>query len=91
MLFSTYDIAVLTMARTLFPHPHSAQAPCKASRPIAGAMSQVLGQMPPEWRRTVTLTTGPSLHSITGSTNWASRPSSAIPTPPGRREGWRTP
>ena len=29
-----------------------------ASRPIAGAMSQVLGQMPPEWRRTVTFDNG---------------------------------
>ena len=36
-------------------------------------------------------TTAPSSPATTASTPWASRPSSAIPDPPGRRGAWRTP
>ena len=36
-------------------------------------------------------TTAPSSRGTTASTPWASRPSSATPIPPGRREAWRTP
>ena len=53
MLFSTYGHAVLP----LFPHPHSAQAPWQGIQ-AHRVMSQVLGQMPPEWRRTVTFDNG---------------------------------
>ena len=58
MLFRAYGHAVLTMherhSRILIAlRPHG-----KASRPIAAAMSQVLGQFPPEWRRTVTFDNG---------------------------------
>ena len=58
MLFSTYGHAVLTMHERYSRILIALRPPGKASRPIAGAMSQVLGQMPPEWRRTVTLDNG---------------------------------
>ena len=53
--------------------------PGKASSPIASAMSQVLEQLPPQWRRTVfdngtEFARHHQLHAL------ASRPSSAIPT-----------
>ena len=58
MLFSTYGHAVLTMHERYSRILIALRPPGKASRPIAGAMSQVLGQMPPEWRRTVTFDNG---------------------------------
>ena len=87
MLFSTYGHVVLTMHERYSRILIALRPPGKASRPIAGAMSQVLGQMPPEWHRTVTFDNGTEFASITGSTNWASRPSSAIPTPPWQKGG----
>ena len=91
MLFSTYGHAVLTMHERYSRILIALRPPGKASRPIAGAMSQVLGQMPPEWRRTVTFDNGTEfalhywLHELGIETFFS------IPTPPGRREGWRTP
>ena len=58
MLFSTYGHAVLTMHERYSRILIALRPPGKASRPIAGAMLQVLGQMPPEWRRTVTFDNG---------------------------------
>ena len=63
----------------------------KAADPIASAMSQVLGAFPPQWRRSVAFDNGTEFARITGSMPWTSRPSSAIPIPLGRREGWRMP
>ena len=58
MLFSTYGHAVLTMHERYSRILIALRPPGKASRPIAGAISQVLGQLPPEWRRTVTFDNG---------------------------------
>ena len=58
MLFRTYGHAVLTMHERYSRILIALRPPGKASRPIAGAMSQVLGQLPPEWRRTVTFDNG---------------------------------
>ena len=44
MLFSTYGHAVLTMHERYSRILIALRPPGKASRPIAGAMSQVLGQ-----------------------------------------------
>ena len=58
MLFKTYGQAVLTLherhSRVLF----AIRPPGKASRPIAHAMTAVLGALPPPLRRTVTFDNG---------------------------------
>ena len=58
MLFRTYGHAVLTMHERHSRILIAFRPPGKASGPIAAAMSQVLGQFPPEWRRTVTFDNG---------------------------------
>ena len=58
MLFRAYGHAVLTMHERHSRILIALRPPGKASRPIAAAMSQVLGQFPPEWRRTVTFDNG---------------------------------
>ena len=91
MLFRAYGQAVLTMHE----------------RHLVSASPCVLGARPPNpspascprfWLRChpggagpSPLTTAPSSHVITDSTPGASRPSSAICTPPGRRVAWKTP
>ena len=55
MLFRTYGHAVLTMHERHSRILIAVRPPGKASSPIASAMSQVLGQLPPQWRRTVYL------------------------------------
>ena len=52
MLFKTYGHAVLTMHERHSRILIAVRPPGKASSPIAGAMSQLLGQLPPDWRRT---------------------------------------
>jgi len=54
MLFRTYGHAVLTMHERHSRILIALRPPGKASRPIADAMSQILGHFPPHWRRTVT-------------------------------------
>ena len=49
MLFRAYGHAVLTMHERHSRILIALRPPGKASRPIAAAMSQVLGQFPPEW------------------------------------------
>ena len=58
MLFRTYGHAVLTMHERHSRILIAVRPPGKASRPIADAMSQILGQFPPQWRRTVTFDNG---------------------------------
>ena len=58
MLFRTYGHAVLTMHERHSRILIAVRPPGKASSPIASAMSQVLGQLPPQWRRTVTFDNG---------------------------------
>ena len=58
MLFKTYGHAVLTMHERYSRILIAVRPPGKASSPIAGAMSQLLGQFPPDWRRTVTFDNG---------------------------------
>ena len=58
MLFKTYGHAVLTMHERHSRILIAVRPPGKASSPIAGVMSQVLGQFPPDWRRTVTFDNG---------------------------------
>ena len=58
MLFRVYGHAVLTMHERHSRILIALRPPGKASVPIAAAMSQVLGQLPPEWRRTVTFDNG---------------------------------
>ena len=58
MLFRIYGHAVLTMHERHSRILIAVRPPGKASVPIASAMSQVLGQFPPEWRRTVTFDNG---------------------------------
>ena len=86
MLFRTYGQAVLTLHERYSRILIAVRPPGKASSPIAGAMAQLLGQLPPEWRRTVTFDNGTEfarhyrLHEL-------GIPSSAIPTPLGRLGG----
>ena len=58
MLFKTYGHAVLTMHERHSRILIAVRPPGKASRPIADAMSQMLEQFPPQWRRTVTFDNG---------------------------------
>ena len=58
MLFRTYGHAVLTMHERHSRILIALRPPGKASGPIADAMAQVLGQFPPEWRRSVTFDNG---------------------------------
>ncbi len=58
MLFRTYGQAVLTMHERHSRILIALRPPGKASGPIASAMTQVLGQFPTEWRRTVTFDNG---------------------------------
>ena len=58
MLFSTYGHAVLIMHERHSRILIAVRPPGKASSPIASAMSQVLEQLPPQWRRTVTFDNG---------------------------------
>ena len=58
MLFRTYGHAVLTMHERHSRILIAVRPPGKASTPIANAMSQVLGPLPTEWRRTVTFDNG---------------------------------
>ena len=58
MLFRTYGDAVLTMHERHSRILIALRPPGKSSVPIASAMSQVLGQFPPGWRRTVTFDNG---------------------------------
>jgi IS30 family transposase len=58
MLFRTYGHAVLTMHERYSRLLIALRPPGKASRPIAAAMSQVLAQFPPDWRRTITFDNG---------------------------------
>ena len=58
MLFRTYGHAVLIMYERHSRILIAVRPPGKASSPIASAMSQVLGQLPAQWRRTVTFDNG---------------------------------
>ena len=58
MLFKTYGHAVLTMHERHSRILIAVRPPGKASGPIADAMSQMLRQLPPQWRRTVTFDNG---------------------------------
>ena len=58
MLFRVYGHAVLTMHERHSRILIALRPPGKSSVPIASAMSQILGQFPPEWRRTVTFDNG---------------------------------
>ena len=58
MLFKTYGHAVLTMYERHSRILIAVRPPGKASKPIAHAMSQMLEQFPPRWRRTVTFDNG---------------------------------
>ena len=58
MLFRTYGQAVLTLHERYSRLLIAVRPPGKASRPIARALTQVLGQFPPAWRRTVTFDNG---------------------------------
>ena len=58
MLFRTYGHAVLTMHERHSRMLIAVRPPGKASTPIADAMSQALGQLPSDWRRTVTFDNG---------------------------------
>ncbi len=59
MLFRTYGQAVLTLHERHSRLLLALRPPGKASRPIADAMAQLLGLVPPEWRRTVAFDNGP--------------------------------
>ena len=58
MLFRIYGHAVLAMHERHSRMLIALRPPGKASAPIADAMSQALGQLPPNWRRTVTFDNG---------------------------------
>ena len=58
MLFRNHSQAVLTLHERHSRILIALRPPGKASAPIADAMVQVLGQLPPEWRRTVTFDNG---------------------------------
>ena len=91
MLFRTYGHAVLTMHERHSRILIAVRPPGKASSPIASAMSQVLGQLPPQWRRTVTFDNGTEfalhyrLHDLGIETFFCDTYS------PWQKRGWRTP
>ena len=58
MLFRTYGQAVLTLHERHSRLLLALRPPGKAARPIACAMAQVLGPLPPAWRQTVTFDNG---------------------------------
>ena len=58
MLFRTYGHAVLAMHERHSRILIAVRPPGKASGPIADAMTQLLGQFPPQWRRTVAFDNG---------------------------------
>ena len=58
MLFRNHSQAVLTLHERSSRIIIALRPPGKASAPIAQAMVQVLGQLPPQWRRTVTFDNG---------------------------------
>ncbi len=58
MLFRNHSQAVLTLHERSSRILIALRPPGKASAPIAEAMVQVLGQLPPQWRRTVTFDNG---------------------------------
>ena len=58
MLFKTYGHAVLIMHERHSRILIAVRPPGKASSPIAAVMSQLLGQFPLHWRRTVTFDNG---------------------------------
>ena len=58
MLFRNHSQAVLTLHERYSRLIIALRPPGKASAPIAQAMVQVLGQLPPQWRRTVTFDNG---------------------------------
>ena len=58
MLFRNHSQAVLTLHERFSRLIIALRPPGKASAPIADAMAQVLGQLPPQWRRTVTFDNG---------------------------------
>ena len=59
MLFRAYgDMRWLTMHERHSRILIAVRPPGKAASPIADAMSQALGQLPPDWRRTVTFDNG---------------------------------
>ena len=91
MLFRTYGQVVLTLHERHSRLLIARRAPGKAADPIAQAMASILAPLPPQWRQSVTFDNGTSSPGITNSMPWASRPSSAMSAPPGRKGGWRTP
>ena len=58
MLFRTYGHAVLALHERYSRILIAVRPEGKASAPIANAMSQILGQFPPRWRRSVTFDNG---------------------------------
>ena len=91
MLFRNHSQAVLTLHERYSRLIIALRPPGKASAPIAHAMAQVLGQLPPEWRRTVTFDNGTEfarhhkLHALGVETFFCDTHS------PWQKEGWRTP
>ena len=91
MLFRTYGHAVLTMHERHSRILIAVRPPGKASSPSPAPCRRCSVSCRPNGDGRLPSTTGPSSPSITDSTIWVSKPSSAIPTPLGRRAGWRTP
>ena len=91
MLFRTYGQVVLTLHERHSRLLIARRAPGKAADPIAQAMAPSWPPSRPSGARVSPSTTAPSSPGITNSMPWASRPSSAMSAPPGRKGGWRTP
>ena len=91
MLFRTYGQVVLTLHERHSRLLIARRPPGKAADPIAQAMASILAPSHPSGASVSPPTTAPSSPGITNSMPGASRPSSAMSAPPGRKEGWRTP
>ncbi len=99
MHFGNHGPALLALSERHSRLVLLARLPGKHADVTADTIARLLAPLPPEWRQTITFDNGTEfarhyrLHplSCTLLLLTASRPSSAIPDPPGRRAAWRTP
>ena len=91
MHFGNHGPALLALAERHSRLVLLARLPGKGADVTADTIARLLAPLPRRGARPSPSTTAPSSPATTASTPWASRPSSAIPGPPGRRGAWRTP
>ena len=99
MAFARYGQNILMLHERMSRALIGAALPSKHAKPVAQAIGAALEPLPEPLRQTVTFDNSlprrrpgaPSSRATTSSTPSVSPPSSAIPTPPGRKAASRTP